>query len=439
MGAPGVRLAAVMLAITLAPVPATAEPARPWEDPSARDFDRDREEHSVFWERALRPRHDEYNELVANAERRLHARRPTPDSRAAAEAMLADAIALEPDSPRAYWVLGALQAQSERWQECAATREKIFELDPDYRPESQGSAWALDLGLAECFGLAGRYEKAIEHYQRILTTKHATGAYQVHWHLGEALMALGHLGEAIDALKTAAKLSRNREPLIHYALAVAYDRDEQIAESREQLSLAFARDPQLQSLARDDLTFTPPVDRWYTLGLAELGRPVARPEWALIYFRRFLAEHQQGPWARRASYHIEELGREERLIAERIGREGVAGIEMKKVAAAVARVEAPLQQCVAAIPDVLLQVRITVVVAKSTRSRRARSRTRRPARTGASPGVRTTIALAFDTPEEQITTAIQCVDAVADTIAMPPAVGVAGEYVNITFPLIARP
>ena len=260
--------AAAAVAVLAVPALAAADRARPWEDPAARDFDREEEERSEFWERAIRPRHDEYDELVAGAQRRLGQQRDA-DGRAAAEAMLLRAVALEPDSPQAYWFLGALYAESARWEECASARQKIFDVDPDYRPEPRmGSPWALDLGLGECLGLAGHYERAIEHYQRILTTRQATGAFPVHWHLGEALMALGRLGEAIDALKTAAKLVGDREPLVHYALAVAYDRDEQLALSRDHMAIALARDPQLQNLLRDNLTFTPPADRWYYRGLA---------------------------------------------------------------------------------------------------------------------------------------------------------------------------
>ena len=384
--------AAAAMAVLAVPALAAADRARPWEDPAARDFDREEEERSEFWERAIRPRHDEYDELVAGAQRRLGQQRDA-DGRAAAEAMLLRAVALEPDSPQAYWFLGALYAESARWEECASARQKIFDLDPDYRPEPRmGSPWALDLGLGECLGLAGHYERAIEHYQRILTTRQATGAFPVHWHLGEALMALGRLGEAIDALKTAAKLVGDREPLVHYALAVAYDRDEQLALSRDHMAIALARDPQLQNLLRDNLTFTPPADRWYYRGLAEAGRPVSRPEWALFCFRRFLAEDGDGPWARRARHHMDSLtSGSDRLVAERIEREGVAGIDLKKAAAVIASVDPSLQRCVAPVPNLLLRVRITSMVGQRGRS---------PAAGTTPAGVRTIAESSFDTPAE---------------------------------------
>ncbi len=407
-----------------------------WTDPDARDFDADDEERSVFWERAVHPRRDEYEELLKNAERRMLAH--DKHNREAAEALLREAIELDPDAPLAYWLLGNLYAATQRWQECAEARQRVFDREPEYRPEARrASAWSLDLGLGQCYSRAGHYELAIEHYKRILTTKQATGAFRVHWQLGEALMALGRLGEATSSLQVAAKLSREREPLVHYALAVAYDRDEKLAAARNHLQLALARDPQLKSLTRTSLHFAPAADRWYYLGLAERGRYLPRPERATIYFRRFVVDNGDGPWLRRATHHLAEMALEP-LSPTRVTRKGVASIDMKKTIAAITRVDAKLQRCAAMAPNVLFDVRITSLV-KSKKTRRRRATTGGGRNQANRAGVRTTVAYSFATNAGVVNQAIQCVDTVAATIKLPAAAGVAGEYVHVIFPLVAHP
>ena len=423
-----VAIAATLLGATSA---AHGQFTPDWTDPEVRDFDADEEERSGFWERAIHPRRDEFDELVKNAERRML--NNDKQNRAAAEELLREAIALDPEAALAYWLLGDLYAATRRWEECAEARQRIFDRDPDYRPEGRrASAWALDFGLGQCYSRAGNYELAIDHYKRILTTRRATGAFNIRWQLGEALMALGRLGEAISSLQVAAKLSGEREPLVHYALAVAYDRDEKLAASRNHLQLALARDPQLKNLERTDLHFAPAADRWYYLGLAERGRYLPRPERATIYFRRFAVEQGDGAWMRRASHHLAEMAREP-LSPTRVVRKGVASIDMKKTIAAITRVDDELQRCAALTPNVLFEVRITNVVRKKTRRGRAT-----PA-TSSRAGVRTTVAYSFATSADVMSSAIRCIDGVAATITLPAATGVAGEYVDVIFPLVAHP
>jgi len=282
-------------------VSADPRPLRTWEDPDARDFDQDSEEASALWERTLNPDLDIYSaKLVASAARLLA--HHDEQSRNEAENLLRKAIDVRPDLPTAYWLLGHLYALEENWKQCAEARQAVFTIDPAYDPRSDAlirlqpadAPVLLDFGLARCYALAGEYEKAIEHYKRVITGEQAIGAYRVYWRLGEAYGALGRLREAIESLKTAARLNP-REVLIQYALAVAYDRDEQFARAREQMTAALARDSHLSQLARSDFQPSPTEDEWYYQGLANKAREPARPEWALVYFRRFLSAHGDGP------------------------------------------------------------------------------------------------------------------------------------------------
>ena len=184
----------------------------------------------------------------------------------------------------------------------------------------------------------------------------------------------------------------------------------------------------LQNLNRSNLYFTPLSDRWYYLGLAELGRHRPRPQWALVYFRRFLDQQSDGPWTRRTRHHIVDIG--EQPLSDRIESSGAAAIDMKKVGAAIAAADNELQRCVEPVPNALLRVRVTALV------KRRRSTGGRPS---ARSGVRTTIDYSFANKAEAIAAAIQCVNRVATTIKLPPAKGIAGQYVDLVFPLIAKP
>lgn len=442
------------LALLCVAASATADPQAPrtWEDPDARDFDQDSEEASALWERTLNPDLDIYSsKLVASATRLLAHR--DEQSRREAEDLLRKAIDVRPDLPTAYWLLGHLYALEKDWQRCAESRRAVFDIDPEYDPRSDrliahqptDAPALLDFGLARCYALAGEYEKAIEHYKRVITGEKAIGAYRVYWRLGEAYEALGRLHEAIESLTTAERLNP-RETLILYALAVAYDRDEQLARARKYLTTALSRDSHLSQLARSDFQPAPTEDEWYYQGLASKARKPARPEWALIYFRRFLSSHQNGPWARRARQHVEEL-RAIPLLTAGITQEGPARVDPDKAAKAIGETDAELQQCVQAMPDALFRVRITVVTkqppVRRTRSRRtARVRlptvSRNPYRPLPDPGVRTSVDYSFGVDNTDLATVIHCLDNVAYSIELPRVSGEAGQYVTVSFPVIAK-
>jgi len=446
--------AAALLTLALAAAPALAqgEPLRTWTDPNASDFDQKEEDRSEIWERTLHPQQEVYGPKVASAARLLQ--HQDKQRREEAEDLLRKAIEIRPDLPTAYWLLGHLYALESNWAQCAEARGAVFEIDPEYVPRNddlvdhhpRGAPALLDFGLARCHALAGNYERAIEHYKRVITGDQAIGSYRVHWRLGEAYAALGRLRQAIAALKTAARL-HPREVLIEYALAVAYDRDEQLSRSRRHLSTALARDSHLSHLAGSDFQPSPTEDEWYYQGLANKARKPERPEWALIYFRRFLAAHGNGPWVRRARQHVEELG-EMPLSSSRLAQEGPARVDRDKAADAIDRVDAELQRCVRSVPGALLRVRVTMV-AKQAPTRRTRDKKAEPSLTRITsisspyrptpkPGVRTSVDYSFDTNANDIAVATHCLDNVAYAIAMPRVSGEAGQYVTVSFPVIAK-
>ena len=114
------RHGAVIALVAALSAPADAQPLRTWEDPSARDFDADAEQHSRFWERAVHPNRDLYESRVKRAQQFIA--RGDKQSMKEAAALLADAIDLEPEDPRAYWELGLLYEKQRKWKRCADTR-----------------------------------------------------------------------------------------------------------------------------------------------------------------------------------------------------------------------------------------------------------------------------------------------------------------------------
>ena len=427
--------------------PAAGQPVvleRPWLDPDARDYDQEEEDRSAFWDRASHPQKDLYENNIRRASRIIP--RTDKQSRADAEALLRRSIEIDPDNPRAYWYLSFLQFRQKKYQACAAARTTIFRLEPDFKnplsPRLAGVPVNLDFGLAQCLALSGKHERAIEHYKRILSRggRLASNMYEVHWRLGEAYMALGRLKEAIGALRTARKINP-REYLLRYALAGAYDRDEQLSLSRAELDFLRYRDSKMWRLGQPNTYITPPEDRYYFLGIAR-ATPVSNakannaharrlaPARALVDFRRFLAEHNGGPWARRTAHHIAELTKlpisPARVVVKRAGT-----IDQKKLADAITAANAALQKCVEKVPHVVFEVTITKLV-------KAGRRTPSPSSRPLTPGVRTRAVYLFATDANAQATATTCLDRAAAKIALPAIKGPKGSGVTIVFPVVKQ-
>lgn len=462
--------ATTRLALSLAALAALSGSAvaqeleRPWLDPDAVDIDEDGETASLFWDRAIYPHRQLYESRVKRAEAFLQ--KLDEQSQTQAEALLRGAIQLAPDEPRAYWYLGVMAFEAGDWKECARLRTTVARLEPDFEPpklaNNRGGAINLDLGLGQCLALDGDYEGALRRYKRMLSRGDAfvaASSYQVRWRMGEAYMALGRLDEAIASLKEARRLSRS-EFVILYALAAAYDRNEQIAPTRELLLEARVRDRGFASLRRAGVHIAPPEDAIYYRALAEafvppmgsstgMRRGTNSPDdraRALARFRHFLGQHGDGPWSRRARHHIEVLSREP-LSTANIIQTGGAQLDEAKTIAAIEAGNSALQACVAATPTVAYTVAITALTKPA---KPARSRPRQPPilRHGGSSsyqpsaGVRTMGHRSEEGDDAAaaapIAAAVDCLNRAAATLKLPEPTGPEGDAVQLEFPVVSQ-
>lgn len=408
--------------VALLATPAAAVP--PWLEPEPEDFDHAEETRSEFWERTLHPNRELYDNRVERARRLLSSGQGAAREKEA-EALLGDAIALEKDNPVAYWVLSSLRERQERWADCARLRRQIAAMEPDFEPtdHSADKAYALDYGLGLCASREGDHDRAIARYKRILSRGLGGHDYKLHWRLGESYMAIGRLGEAIVAFEESHK-RYSGSPRVMFALAVAYDRDDQTARSREYLSAALARDPSLSRLTSShvDSSYTPAEDRYYYEALGHEGK--GEYEQALVRFRHYLDATGEGPWASRVRYHLDALAAEP-VTAERIQIAGAHGIDSASLEREIQDARPALDACMQAVPGVLLRVQITTLAAGGDAGE-------------VEPGLRTTVLYTFGADSEATTEAIACVEKVADDLRVPRPSAKQGRYLQISFPVIAR-
>jgi tetratricopeptide (TPR) repeat protein len=415
-----------------------AAPPMP-EDPP-RDFDAEREMTSDFWEDALRPHAHEYDEKVASAEVHLAAIGQDPKGFETAERLLTEAIALEPDTETAHWLLAELYERVERWSDCAAERQLIFDRSPSFVPSDRGArSWALEAELAECQAAAGNYEDAVDHYRRILASGDSAESY-AHVELAMVYMALGRINDAIDAFDEAmADPQTNpgrlrRATFMYFGAAVAYDRDEQIARSKDMLDKALRIDRTQSAFAAPDNRFLLPADEWYFRGLAEASVP-SRRAFAIAYFRRYLTEAGEDGWTERATSHLKDLIADP-LTADDIAIRGTGVTDNKKAAGAIARSAGELEDCMKSTPELLFKVTITKI---SDVQPKAPAKVLGPrAISGPRGGVQVRQELAFDTPSAAVLEAQGCVEAAVKPIKLPKVAGNPGSYATFEWHLIAR-
>ncbi len=216
-----------------------------------------------------------------------------------------------------------------------------------------------ELSLAFLLGFArevtGDLDGAIEEHRRLeaMGGMAAPNQYLVHYDLGDELMAVGRLGEAIDEYRRAVTLA-SAKPVVRLALAVALDRDEQIDQARAELAGVLAFDPDLRSLAPEkesDYVFVPPEEVYYyrALALAERG---ALAE-ARLNLRQFIAELPTSPYAAHARRRLAEA--EERVDPREL-EVSAAGVDTRVVARALGPVVAALESCLPG--DKIMRVRL---------------------------------------------------------------------------------
>lgn len=273
----------------------------------------------------------------------------------AASARLAEAARLAPDQPESYLLLGAARrgAGDDHGARLALERARAL------LPDGGGATLAYDLGTARA--VDGDLEGSLRELRRAEAEGGLPGDGDlVAFALGDTLMALGRLAEAIPCYRRALGRGPGR-PAVHFALAAALDRDEQLEESRAELDLALARDRELRALRAPEeggeFRFVPPADRLYLRALAERAR--GRLAAARACLRAFLAA-PPGPYAARAR------DREAALEGGVDRRElGGAGYDRVAMAAALSSARADAERCLAPHPGELLGVVLSVREARA--------------------------------------------------------------------------
>jgi tetratricopeptide (TPR) repeat protein len=270
-----IRVAVVLPVLALlAPASRAAEPAPLWED-------------------VANPQRRRCDASVADVKKRLEAR--APDVRAL-ETVLAEAVRRCPDHLAAHALLGQVRIVLRDHAGARKALERARRLEDQDLTRSPDPRLAFQLGFVRA--LTGDLEGSLVEYRRAEGAG-GLGREQLFllYDLGDTCQALGRLDEAIDAYRRAIHLNPRRA-VLHWALAVALDRDGRLAASRTEVDLALGLDPLLAELLSEEYTFVPAADRFYTLALAL--RAQGRLAEARSAVARFLRELPDGPYSARA-------------------------------------------------------------------------------------------------------------------------------------------
>lgn len=215
-------------------------------------------------------------------------------------------------------------------EKAIASYLEILELQPDER------TFELHRRLAASYMQTLRWDDAEDVLERALGNE-IPNAYEravALQYLGYVYMAEGRLDDAIDAYQRASASQRygyyggGGADLSSLAgLAVAYDRDEQVARAAEVLQQVQQLDPQFQFLLPNayyrPIPFSPPSDRHYWLALAYEHQK----KWteAAVEWRAYI-ESADPLYERRAQEHLrvvnKELARKARANADAARKKG---------------------------------------------------------------------------------------------------------------------
>lgn len=261
-----------------------------------------------FWEKTADPGRAEYERAMAQG-RELVDRL---GKFAGEEAVVAFRRATEASPHRfeGHLELGkALMDLAGREEEAAKSLQRARELGA---PDDGGR---IPFALGVLLSKLGDLDGALVEYQRAARTDASPVSLA---NAAETLMALERLGEAIALYRRALHILPSYA-LGAWGLAVALDRDDQVAASIEATRQALGLDPAMSKLRETGVFFVPDDDVYY---YEALGDEVAgRTRSAIENYRRFVNALPASPWASRAKRHIEELQRV--LDAERNAAKGV--------------------------------------------------------------------------------------------------------------------
>lgn len=284
---------------------ATAVPAA-WAQskkypPVAPDKDLQDEKASKLWDSTVDPDRGPYFELVRDAKRLLE-RNDATNQREAIDKLDA-AVKRMPKESDAYALRGSVYMQQRQWVKCA---DDLAAAEASSKVDDITQRTRARIDLAVCQSRAGRYGDAEQTLVRAIAS--ATGYKgELMMRLGEVRIGLGKLDEAIDALEAAADTSDSMNDAARWLLAVAYDRARRTTDAQQAALDAKRYDQSFSVINAPRMPYLGPGDTEYLYGVAYLYA-MPKPEYALLYFKRYVALAGDSPWKRRAEEHVRDLG-----------------------------------------------------------------------------------------------------------------------------------
>jgi len=410
--------------------------------PEPVDKDQERAERSRLWDNATNPSSEPYQDLIADAKQAMSER--SDDQYRFAVDKLDQAIALLPDEGEGYALRGAAYMELKQWGTCAADLQVAMAKATADDSSDRKAAVDQRRKLGLCQARAGKLADAERTLSEAAAT--GTGTGEMLMRLGEVRIAMGKLDEAIAALTTALDASdAPSHALTRWLLASAYDRARRPAESIEAAKEAARLDTRFGSLRSPPVPLLGAGETEYLLGLAWESNDPPRPEYALVYFRKFLRLAPDSPWKKRAEDHLREL--KTTVLPEAIERKpgGLATVDLDAARAIVRKQMPAMRACLAKVPNQALEVKITRSGPRSVTPRPVRpdpftrSRYRPPPPPAPPPdgvAVINSSELTFESPRADLDAAARCVEPIASRLAMP-AVKEKDTWYQVSFLVVA--
>lgn len=287
-----------------------------------------------LWDRVMRERWEKTDRLLRQADALL-AKREFPR----ATELLERAIAARPYAPALWFALGTVHSLAERYTDCVKALNKCRSLDPKFRPD----LLAFRLGL--CLSLSGRIAAGIAEYRRVKASDEVGGEV-LHWNLGDNHMALGRLEEAVTHYEEALRLNPGR-PVLHFALAVALDRQGRWDSATRRVRYGLRLDPLGKSLDSGDILWLPPHEHTYYRALISVAR--GERAQALNYLQRFHRADPRSSW--RFVMRLRADGLRTRPIEEGDLRAPRGPLDAARAASALASRQEAMRRCLGTLPE----------------------------------------------------------------------------------------
>jgi tetratricopeptide (TPR) repeat protein len=375
--------------------------------PVAPDKDAQAEKHSALWDGAAHPDKGPYDILVRDAKRLTE----SGDAKGALE-KLDLAIAKLPKEPEAHQARGYLFMQQKQWAKCAEDLRLAEETQPKTTDVNARTRLRIDLGV--CQARAGFYAAAETTFVHASSNGPAYKGEML-MRLGETRIAMGKLDEAIDALAAALEQTDSTNEMTRWLITLAYDRARKPSEAQQYALDAKRYDQSLSLISSPRMPMLGQGDTEYMYGVAYLYA-MPRPEYALLYFRRYLSVAGDSPWKKRAEEHIKEISSMALPARDSVTMSGSSATDINVIRDALGKSMGPLRQCVAKMPSSAFQLTITRVGPRTSDTARDRPIYRVPP-----PEVRASNVLNLDGrgAEPDVTAANRCLESIANRIALP--------------------